>query len=145
EPRDLRVDVERRLAAGDAPRRFRLHELADLLVCLGLRRCAAGLWAASALLLVPVHRQPAAPDPFVQAAARDRRGHRDHDGDQRDPDDHEREGVGHTYSVPMWRRLRRRTMAPSRPAMYPEQLGLVLLSLAAIGAGVYLFVRLLSA
>jgi hypothetical protein len=28
--------------------------------------------------------------------------------------------------------------------MYPEQLGLVLLSLAAIGAGVYLFVRLLS-
>jgi hypothetical protein len=29
--------------------------------------------------------------------------------------------------------------------MYPEQLGLVLLSLAAIGAGVYLFVRLLTA
>jgi hypothetical protein len=45
----------------------------------------------------------------------------------------------------MWRRLRRRTMAPSRPAMFPEQLGLVLLSLAAIGAGVYLFVRLLTA
>jgi hypothetical protein len=41
----------------------------------------------------------------------------------------------------MWRRLRRRTMAPSRPAMYPEQLGLVLLTLAAIGVGVYLFVR----
>jgi hypothetical protein len=32
-------------------------------------------------------------------------------------------------------------MAPSRPAMYPEQLGLVLLTLAAIGVGVYLFVR----
>jgi hypothetical protein len=45
----------------------------------------------------------------------------------------------------MWRRLRRRTMAPSRPAMYPEQLGLVLLSLVAIGVGVYLFVRLLTA
>jgi hypothetical protein len=41
----------------------------------------------------------------------------------------------------MWRRLRRRTMAPSRPAMYPEQLGLVLLTLAAIGVGVYLAVR----
>jgi hypothetical protein len=41
----------------------------------------------------------------------------------------------------MWRRLRRRTMAPSRPAMYPEQLGLVLLTLAAIGVGVYIFVR----
>jgi hypothetical protein len=43
----------------------------------------------------------------------------------------------------MWRRLRRRTMAPSRPAMYPEQLGLVLLTLAAIGVGVYLAVRIL--
>jgi hypothetical protein len=43
----------------------------------------------------------------------------------------------------MWRRLRRRTMAPSRPAMYPEQLGLVLLTIAAIGAGVYLFVNAL--
>jgi hypothetical protein len=41
----------------------------------------------------------------------------------------------------MWRRLRRRTMAPSRPAMYPEQLGLVLLTLAVIGVGVYVFVR----
>jgi hypothetical protein len=45
----------------------------------------------------------------------------------------------------MWRRLRRRTMAPSRPAMYPEQLGLVLLTLAAIGVGVYLAVRALTA
>jgi hypothetical protein len=43
----------------------------------------------------------------------------------------------------MWRRLRRRTMAPSRPAMYPEQLGLVILTLLAIGAGVWLVVRAL--
>jgi hypothetical protein len=43
----------------------------------------------------------------------------------------------------MWRRLRRKTMAPSRPAMYPEQLGLVLLSLAAIGVGVWLAIRIL--
>jgi hypothetical protein len=35
-------------------------------------------------------------------------------------------------------------MAPSRPAMHPEQLGLVLLTLAAIGLGVYLFVRALT-
>jgi hypothetical protein len=34
-------------------------------------------------------------------------------------------------------------MAPSRPAMYPEQLGLVLLTLAAIGVGVWLAVRIL--
>jgi hypothetical protein len=32
-------------------------------------------------------------------------------------------------------------MAPSRPALYPEQLGLLLLSLAAIGGGVYVVVR----
>ncbi|MEX2195613.1 MAG: hypothetical protein WD844_10040 [Thermoleophilaceae bacterium] len=43
----------------------------------------------------------------------------------------------------MWRRLRRRTMAPSRPAIYPEQLGLLLLSVAAIGGGVYAAVRIL--
>jgi hypothetical protein len=34
-------------------------------------------------------------------------------------------------------------MAPSRPFMYPEQLGLVLITLALIGGGVYLFVRAL--
>jgi hypothetical protein len=34
-------------------------------------------------------------------------------------------------------------MAPSRPVMYPEQLGLVLLTLAAIGVGVWLAVRIL--
>ena len=42
----------------------------------------------------------------------------------------------------MWRRLRRRTFAPSRPAMYPQQLGLVLLTIGAIVFGVYLAVRL---
>jgi hypothetical protein len=42
----------------------------------------------------------------------------------------------------MWRRLRRRTMAPSRPAIYPEQLGLVLIVIGVIGVGVYVAVRL---
>jgi len=37
----------------------------------------------------------------------------------------------------MWKRLRRRTMTPSRPALYPDQLGLLLFSLAAIGGGLY--------
>jgi hypothetical protein len=41
----------------------------------------------------------------------------------------------------MWRRLRRRSFAPSRPALYPDQLGLALLSLAAIAGGIYLVVR----
>jgi hypothetical protein len=34
-------------------------------------------------------------------------------------------------------------MAPSRPAMYPEQLGLVLLTLVAIGVGVWIAIRIL--
>jgi hypothetical protein len=34
-------------------------------------------------------------------------------------------------------------MAPSRPAIYPEQIGLLLLSLAAIGFGVYAAIRIL--
>jgi hypothetical protein len=32
-------------------------------------------------------------------------------------------------------------MAPRRPALYPDQLGLLLVSLAAIGGGVYVVVR----
>jgi hypothetical protein len=43
----------------------------------------------------------------------------------------------------MWGRLRRKTMAPSRPLIFPEQLGLVLLCIGAIGSGVYLVTRLL--
>jgi hypothetical protein len=41
----------------------------------------------------------------------------------------------------MWKRLRRRTFAPSRPALYGDQLGLVLIVALVIGAGVYLMVR----
>jgi hypothetical protein len=41
----------------------------------------------------------------------------------------------------MWRRLRRRTMAPSRPAVYPDQLGLAIFTLAALAFGIYAVVR----
>jgi hypothetical protein len=41
----------------------------------------------------------------------------------------------------MWRRFRRRSMAPSRPAMFPDQLGLVLICIAVIAFGIYAFVR----
>ena len=34
-------------------------------------------------------------------------------------------------------------MAPSRPLVYPEQLGLVILSVLAIALGVYLAIRVL--
>lgn len=37
----------------------------------------------------------------------------------------------------MWKRLRRRTMAPSRPAVYPEQFGLLLISLVVIAGGIW--------
>ena len=43
----------------------------------------------------------------------------------------------------MWKRLRRRTMAPSRPAVYPEQLGLLLLTLIVIAGGIWAFVKVL--
>jgi hypothetical protein len=41
----------------------------------------------------------------------------------------------------MWKRLRRRTFAPSRPALYGDQLGLALICLLVIGLGVYFVVR----
>lgn len=36
----------------------------------------------------------------------------------------------------MWRRLRRKTFAPRRPAVFPEQWGLLLVTLLAIGGGI---------
>jgi len=41
----------------------------------------------------------------------------------------------------MWRKLRRRTMAPSRPAVYPDQVGLVLFTVLALAVGIYAAVR----
>jgi len=42
----------------------------------------------------------------------------------------------------MWKRLRRRTMAPSRPALYPDQVGLLVFTLLALGVGIFVVVRL---
>jgi hypothetical protein len=39
-------------------------------------------------------------------------------------------------------RLRRRTMAPSRPLLYPDQVGLLLFSLLAVTSGVYVVVKI---
>ena len=41
----------------------------------------------------------------------------------------------------MWRRLRRRTMAPSSPAVYPDQWGLVLVIAIVFVVGTYVIVR----
>ena len=43
----------------------------------------------------------------------------------------------------MWRRLRRRTLAPSRPAVYPDQVGLLVFTLLALGIGIYAALRFL--
>jgi hypothetical protein len=43
----------------------------------------------------------------------------------------------------MWRRLRRRTFAPGRPAVYPDQIGLVVFTVVALGAGIYVVARFL--
>ena len=43
----------------------------------------------------------------------------------------------------MWRRLRRRTFAPSRPAVYPDQIGLLVITAIALGAGTYVVFRFL--
>lgn len=41
----------------------------------------------------------------------------------------------------MWKRLRRRTFAPSRPALYDDQIGLLIFVIAGLGVGVYFAVR----
>jgi hypothetical protein len=41
----------------------------------------------------------------------------------------------------MWRRLRRRSMAPSRPVVYPDQVGLLVFTLLALAVGIYAAVR----
>ena len=43
----------------------------------------------------------------------------------------------------MWKRLRRRTFAPSRPALYPDQVGLAVFVLLALAAGIYVVARFL--
>jgi len=43
----------------------------------------------------------------------------------------------------MWKRLRRRTFAPSRPAVYPDQIGLLVFTVIALGTGTYAVVRFL--
>jgi hypothetical protein len=43
----------------------------------------------------------------------------------------------------MWKRLRRRTFAPSRPALYPDQIGLLLFTVLALVAGIYVVARFL--
>jgi hypothetical protein len=43
----------------------------------------------------------------------------------------------------MWKRFRRRTFAPGRPALYPDQIGLAVFTVAALATGIYVVARFL--
>ena len=43
----------------------------------------------------------------------------------------------------MWKRLRRRSFAPGRPALYSDQIGLAVFTLAALVGGIYVVARFL--
>jgi len=43
----------------------------------------------------------------------------------------------------MWRRLRRKTFAPTRPAVLPDQWGLILVTALAVAGGIAVVVLLL--
>ena len=43
----------------------------------------------------------------------------------------------------MWKRLRRRSFAPGRPAVDMEQVGLLVITLVALAVGIYVVVRFL--
>jgi hypothetical protein len=43
----------------------------------------------------------------------------------------------------MFDRFRRRSMAPTRPLLYPDQIGLALFTLIALGVGIFAVVRYL--
>jgi hypothetical protein len=36
-----------------------------------------------------------------------------------------------------WKRLRRRSLAPSRPVLYPDQIGLAIFTVLALGIGIF--------
>ncbi len=44
----------------------------------------------------------------------------------------------------MWRRLRRRTMAPRRPVLYRDQIGLAIIVAALFAISIYALVRMLT-
>jgi hypothetical protein len=44
----------------------------------------------------------------------------------------------------MWKRLRRRTFAPSRPALHADQIGLAIFVVVALVAGIYFALRVVT-
>src|SRR4051794_27069305 len=135
EGRQLGVDVQLGLAARHPPVGLRLEHLADLLLHLG----AAGRRSRLARHV----EAPLAAQPGVDAAGAPVRGGGDENGDHRDHD-HDAAEVHRSKSPRMpWKRLRRRSMAPSRPLVYPDQIGLVVFTAIAIAVGIWAVFRYL--
>ena len=74
-------------------------------------------------------------------AAADEAQRGEHDRHQHDHDQDGAEELHGLQSDRMWRRLRRRTMAPSRPLLYPDQVGLALFSAVAIVGGIFVIAK----
>src|SRR5215211_804002 len=131
ERRELGLDVQWLLAPAHPALVAGLEHLADLVVAnraghrLGLGRL--------------VEREPAAPDLRVGLGADGERDHGHDRGGDHDDEQHDPERVLHRRTVwPMWRRLRRRTFAPRRPVVFPDQWGLVLVTAIVVVGGVAL-------
>jgi hypothetical protein len=43
----------------------------------------------------------------------------------------------------MWKKLRRRSFAPGRPALHPDQIGLLVVTVVALAVGIYVVARFL--
>jgi hypothetical protein len=43
----------------------------------------------------------------------------------------------------MWKKLRRRSFAPGRPALHPDQIGLLVVTVVAVAVGIYVVARFL--
>src|SRR5918995_1011155 len=127
----LGLDVRRGLAARGAPGVAGAEHLADLVVALrpAHGRGCGPAHPARAHVAVLADREPTAPDVVVHPPAPEQRDDRDHGADADHGEDDDAQRVLHPSGLsPMWRRLRRRTMAPRRPILFPDQWALALVT-----------------
>jgi hypothetical protein len=130
----LGLDIERRLPPPLAPGVLSSEHLADLVRLLGRGGRRGGRRLRPVRLVAD--GQAATADLVIEAGAVHERRHRDDGGQDDHHEDDHAEGLLHNASVPLWRRFRRRTFAPNRPAIFPERYGLVLLTALALAGGI---------
>jgi hypothetical protein len=84
-------------------------------------------------------RSESPPRPILSYKARGGEGQRHGDEPAHDHDDQQHGAERRLHDVQsrrVWRRLRRRTFAPRRPAVLPEQWGLILVTALCIAGGI---------